>query len=404
MLFDLAEGGHHAGYIQHLVEYWCKQRLPGRLDIVVSPKLRQQCSDAANVALNYGCNNINFVEISQAEVAVLSAKKNKISIFRAFQEWHLLGKYSTSLGSTHCLLMYFDTIQLPIALGKKPPCPLSGIYFRPTFHYKNFATYIPSWQDHLQHRREKLLISRVLAHPQFEILFCLDLFVVNHVELFPGQAKALYLPDPVKIWDGGESKLEQLRADLGIESDRSVFLLFGELTARKGIHQLLEAISLLPSELSQKLCLLLIGRIGPKARLQVESRIAQLSQSSSVQIITQDQFIPDHKIQPYFYIADVVLAPYQRHIGMSGILVRAAASQTPVLSSNYGLMGEITRRYQLGLTVDSTRPEEIAKGITQFLIDSPTNYGDRAKMRSFAEQNSADQFANVIFQHLLQQA
>jgi glycosyltransferase involved in cell wall biosynthesis len=99
-------------------------------------------------------------------------------------------------------------------------------------------------------------------------------------------------------------------------------------------------------------------------------------------------------------MADVILAPYQRHVGMSGILLLAAAAQKPVLSSNYGLMGEIVRRYELGLTVDSTEPKEIAKGLTRFLVEDSDKLCDRAKMKSFAEQNSAEEFARVIFEHL----
>jgi glycosyltransferase involved in cell wall biosynthesis len=117
-----------------------------------------------------------------------------------------------------------------------------------------------------------------------------------------------------------------------------------------------------------------------------------------VQILHVNRFVIDREIQPYFQLSDVVLAPYQRHVGMSAILVRAAAAQKPVLSSNYGLMGEMTRRHQLGLAIDSTDSQAIADGIS-FLLQTPlAQVGDRSKMQAFAAQNSAQRFADVIFE------
>ena len=85
---------------------------------------------------------------------------------------------------------------------------------------------------------------------------------------------------------------------------------------------------------------------------------------------------------------------------MSGILNRAAAAQKPVLSSDYGLMGEITRRYQLGITVDSSNPHEIAKGLSKFLTMPLDRHINRQKMSDYAQQNSIDSFASKIFDAL----
>lgn len=62
-------------------------------------------------------------------------------------------------------------------------------------------------------------------------------------------------------------------------------------------------------------------------------------------------------------------------------------------------MGEMVKRYQLGLGVDSTIPSEIAQGLTRFLTDA-TSLGDRTSMKQFAEQNTAEEYAKVIFQHV----
>lgn len=401
MLFELSVGGHYAAYIMHLVKYWRDRAIPGQLAIVVSPKFYQQHADVVDIALSCEQKNINFVAISTEEEAVLTPRKSPVHrAHRAFQQWQLLCKYARLLKATQCLIMYVDTFQSPLALNLKSPCPVSGIYFRPTFHYGEFTHNALSRKEKLQQWREKIVLPRVLHHSHLQTLFCLDPFAVKHMDQFSSKAKLLYLPDPVQVYSHSEAEIEQLKADLGIEADRQIFLLFGALSARKGIHQLLQAMSLVPSHLCQKMCLLLVGSISSQDQSSVERAIAEVSASQPLQIITRNQYIPDQAIQPYLQIADVILAPYQRHVGMSSILVRAAAAQKPVLGSDYGLMGEIVRRYRLGVTVDSTNPEALANGLSKFLLESPDELCDRQQMKTFAEQNSAEKFASTIFQNI----
>jgi glycosyltransferase involved in cell wall biosynthesis len=402
MLFDLRTEGHHAGYIQHLVRYWCEQELPGRLDVVVTPKFIEQHANVVDIGLGCSQKNINFVAITLEEQAALGSLYSFTGrLRRAFQEWHLIRKYTTSLGSTHCLLMFFDSVFSRMVLGVKPPCPMSGIFFRPMLHYSNFANYVPSQIERIWQWREKLGLSRILRSGYFQNLFCLDPVAVEYLEQLPSKTNVLHLPDPVQIYDDSQSQLEKLKESLSIDPGRRIFLLFGALCERKGIYQLLEAVRTLPPNHCQKSCLLLIGRIDPQIREKFKASLAEISRFLPIQIIIRDEFVSDQQMRLYFRIVDVILAPYQRHLGMSGILVQAAAAEKPVLSSDYGLMGEITRRYSLGLTVDSAVPSEIAKGLTHFLFESPASLCDRLKMKQFAEQNTAEQFASTIFQHLI---
>ena len=403
MLFDLIIGGHHGSYIGHLLEYWCQEERSGILNIVVSPKFLQVHSDVVDIASRHKQVNVNFVPITSEEEAVLHSSKSSLSrAFRAFGEWKLLCKYAEKLGASHCLIMYFDTCELTLTAGTKSPCPFSGIYFRPTFHYGDFAGYTSSGKDKIQQWREIFTLGRILRHPQFQTLFCLDPFAVKHIDAqFYTKAKVVHLPDPVDI-DNKRSKfrLSSLQKNLGIEPDRRVFLLFGALTGRKGIYQLLEAILLLSSDLCQKFCLVLVGSANTTEQASITSKVAAVCQDRPVQIVEHYEFVPEREVPDYFQLADVVLAPYQRHIGMSGILLLAAAAGKPLLSSHYGLMGEIVRQYRLGIAVDSTVPSEIAKGLTRFLLESPEVFCDQRKMKLFANQNDAKKFAKVIFQNL----
>lgn len=399
MLFDLSIYGHHPSYIQHFINYWSKQELPGSLDIVVSQKFFKEHFDVVKKSADLKREDINFIAISQEEEANLKPRDSSINRnILAFQEWELFCKYADLLKTTQGLIMYLDPYLLPLAVGMQSPCSFSGIYFRPTFHYPSFSSYIPSWKNRLQQWREKFILNRVLHHPQIKTLFCLDPFAVKHINNFESEARSIHLPDPVSLQLKDEYQLNNLRERLKIKAGKKVFLLFGALNGRKGIYQLLEAIQLLPSALCEQMCLVFVGEANPTDKALIQSKVAATCQAQPVQIIQHYEFVPEQDVQAYFQLADVVLAPYQRHVGMSGILLLAAAANKPVLSSNYGLMGEMVQRYQLGIAVDSTVPEEIAKGLQHCLVASPEEVGKCKQMQLFAEQNSADKFAQILFQ------
>jgi glycosyltransferase involved in cell wall biosynthesis len=401
LLFDLDLGGHHGSYIQHLIEYWYQEKLAGSLEIVVRPEFLEIHLDAVNLATKYQLQNFKFTALTETETASLNPGRSSLDRFtRNFQRWKLFCKYATQFKATHVLHLYFDTCQIPLAFGMSAPCPFSGIYFRPTFHYGEFEGYTPSWQEQIQQFKEKIILARVLQHPQLKTLFCLDPFAVKHFDRFPTQVKVIHLPDPVQLDDRSDITPVQLHAQLRIQPDRQILLLFGALNGRKGIYELLDAISLLPTNLCNQLCLLLVGSTNAAEQARIRDRVDRVCQTQPIQVVEHYDFVPEDRVSAYFQLADLVLAPYQRHVGMSGILLLAAAAGKPVLSSDYGLMGEIVRRYRLGITVDSTIPDEIAQGLIRCLRLPAQALVDPDLIQSFAAQHSAEHYARTIFEQL----
>lgn len=401
MLFDLSVGGHHGNYIQHLIDWAYQQGFRGAIDIVVLPQFAGVHQDLVATIDRDKQPQIDLVTISAAEATSLGSRHSGISrALRNWREWQVFCKYAKDLQTTHALIMYLDTCELSLAMGMQSPCPFSGIYFRPTFHYQMFENYCPDFQDKLQHWRERFTLSRILNNPQLQTVFCLDPFAVTAIASQHHTTKVVQLADPVQPYPS-ISSVATLKTKLGIEAHRQVFLFFGGLDQRKGVYQLLEAIQLLSPELCEHLCLLLVGKPSPTDQVNIHQKVTALCQNRPLQAIEHYEFIPEADVPSYFQLADTILAPYQRHVGMSGILLLAAAAGKPVLSSDYGLMGELARRYQLGLAVDSTKPPEIAKALATLLSASPQTLCNPSQMKLFAEQNSIALYANTIFQHLL---
>jgi glycosyltransferase involved in cell wall biosynthesis len=402
LLFDLSIRGHHPAYIRHLITYWRERHLACHLDIVVSARFPHEHPDVMADARQYQPPYaVNMIPIAPDEEAALRARTSRRQRARRhWQEWHVFQTYAKASAPSHGLLMYLDTYRLPLLLGASAPCPFSGIYFRPSFHYSDLQPGATSMVERLRQWREKRTVSRILRHPRLQYLFCLDPFAIEPLRRFHSRVRPVALPDPVQPAQLAVRSCD-LRQELAIAPGRTVLLLFGSLTARKGVYPLLDALATLSPQLCQQLCLLLVGESNIAGDL--ESRIQQLCQSRPVQIIRRYEFIPESEIQAYFQLADVVLAPYQRHVGMSGILMLAAAAGTPVLSSDYGLMGAMVRHHQLGLTVDSTSIRDIAAGLQRCLSQAPSTLCNRQRMHAFAQHNRAERFAEVIYNTLLGQ-
>ena len=420
MLFDLEVGGHHAGYIRHLLHYWPSKNdqpcpdpscLAGRISLVVSPEFLRKHLDVVKIRT---AANVKWVAISEAELSWYQATSRSL-VRRAWVEWRLFCRYAKRLRANQALIMYVDRFQLPLALRLPVPCNLSGIYFRPTFHYQSFLGYnaflkacANARSERVRAFRQSLLWRLACRHPRLKVLFSLDPLAVEPLQRFgkmakhPFGTKVVHLPDPVELYakETGSRMIDELRDELGIEAGRRVFLLFGVLSERKGIYELLDCLNLLATSELARLSLLLVGQVTVTDEARLQAKIHSISRAMPIQIIMRNQFIAEEDVALYFELADVILAPYQRHVGMSGILVLAAAASKPVLASNYGLMGEMVRRRSLGITVDSTKPNEIAKGVSAFLEGEPTEMFDSQSAAQFARENSAERFARVVWENL----
>lgn len=392
MLFDLATGGHHPCYIQHLLEYWYKESMPGKLFIVVSPEFLIKHADLTQLT----SSSVEFVEISEEETDKLLQEKKVIHRF--FFEWKLYCKYASILQVNYSLLMYFDHLQLPIVFGERSPCPFAGIYFRPSFHYKHFENYVPRLKDTWRGWRQKILLFLTLKNHQMDGLLTLDHYSVPYIKALSPKSKTIkHLPDPVATVPVDPQQVQDLKRSLGIEKGRKIFLLLGRLSERKGVFQVLEAVKLLTQDVAQKCCLLLVGEISENIKIKVLEHISDLRKESSVQIIIKGEYQTAEAIHFYVSAANVVLAPYQRHIGMSGVLMLSSAYKKPILCSDYGLLGELTRKYQLGISVDTSNSRHLSEGISMFFDNSISQFLKFKESPELFDDHSPQKFSSTIF-------
>lgn len=396
MVFNPRLGGHNDTYIIHFLRYWCAHKPPANLYLVVSPNFLEKYPRLVQEIKDNHQEDVTLCPITKAEFHChITAKTLK----QGWIDWQLFCRYAKKFNVNHFVTMYLDFFTFSLALRLPAPCDLSGIYFRPSLHYHDYSWYKPSPKDLLKNFIKTWMLRCWILHPRLKGIFSLDPLSVTKLQQQNNRLKVFALPDPVAIYPGTKQEAAALRRDLGIEPHRRVFLMFGILAEIKGIFQLLEALKLLPSNAAAKTCLLLIGP--GKCEAPMMTQVEKLLATTPIQIIRHNQFVVDHQVQPYFELADVVLTPYLKHIGMSSVLVRAAAAEKPVLSSDYGLINEIVRRNKLGITLDATQPQALAEGLMAFLNGNPERMFDVNSARRFARENDATRYGQVLCENIL---
>jgi glycosyltransferase involved in cell wall biosynthesis len=97
-----------------------------------------------------------------------------------------------------------------------------------------------------------------------------------------------------------------------------------------------------------------------------------------------DRRLDDTELAGLVRRSDVVLAPYQRFVGSSGVLLWAARAGRPVLAQDFGLVGRLTRDHGLGVAVDSSDPAQLARQIAHMVERGPATFIDQGAARRFA--------------------
>ena len=134
LFFDLNPSGHHAGYLHHLILNRPNWQSVESVSVVVSPDFLAQHADIVADAATY---DVRIVAVTATQNAHRLAARGGLAQSRA--EWNLMEQYARLDRADEVLLMYFDHLQPAFWLSKPLPFDVSGILFRPSFHYADWG-------------------------------------------------------------------------------------------------------------------------------------------------------------------------------------------------------------------------------------------------------------------------
>ncbi|MEO6065526.1 MAG: glycosyltransferase [Lysobacterales bacterium] len=384
--------GHAQEWLQHLVDFVAAGGdVPAPVWIVGPATL---CAVLAKSMPPSAIGRVRLVALSPLEHRLCTHRRLWIS---AFARWRTMRRHLNRTCAKSGFFLSLDHLSLPLALGLGTGGkPVSGILFRPSVHYGEFGAYRPSAVEKVRDLRKDLLYRLMLRNRDLATVLSLDPFFALHAASRYAQgAKVRPLPDPAFP---PPADLDMWPVDPEAQSpDRVSFLLFGHLTERKGLLALLDALALLKPSLAARIAVTFAGRVDPVLRQPLElRRRSLLARHPEIWLRVEDRRLGATELAALVRRSDVILAPYQRFVGSSGVLLWAAREGRPLLVQDYGLIGRLTRDHRLGLVADCGNPKSLAAGIARMVEHGPDSFVDKCAARAYAAAHTPQVFASIV--------
>lgn len=261
------------------------------------------------------------------------------------------------------------------AFGLMPPAVLrgrlGGIYHRPRF----LGELGLSLNQRIKARGFELL----LRGEWFSHLLLLDPYLLLQLKRRLPGSRAFFLPDFFP--DDFVADPVAARRQFGLPEDRRIFLFYGAGYRRKGLALAVRAIE--STAMDTPAFLLCAGR-QPEDRATADA-LARLTAQGRACVI--DRYVSNAEEKLLFAASDVVLLPYRRHFGISGVLMRAIGAGLPAVVSDEGLLGRLVREHDLGVLFRSGDGRELQEAIEQMArAPEPEMTRRKAAVRAAAPQ------------------
>jgi glycosyltransferase involved in cell wall biosynthesis len=366
LVFEPQHGGHHPTFVRMLAAEIARVPQPFVAVFAVPDALVERLRDE---------DGFDLPSVAGAEMLRISPEDagacEQGSLFRrGMARWRLLQRCVLEARADHATVPFFDPLQLPLALGRRPArdASLSGILFRPSVHDTYLERGARSIAERVRDARKHAVYALTFRNMRLSFLLTLDpLFPAFAARRFHRGDRVRTIADPAidPPASGAAVTAEDLREALSTE--RLVFAIFGALTERKGVLQTLAAIAAVDPPTRARIRVVLAGEADPALRRAMADAIGRLRLDAADADCWRlvDRRLTTAELARVVDRADVVLAPYQRFVGSSGVLTWAAARRKPVIAQDYGLVGALVRQYALGVATDTMDPARIAAAIRE---------------------------------------
>lgn len=382
--------GHSQEWLGHLIAFVASGDTH-RLEIVASAAL----CEALRPAITDGAHRrITLSPLSPNEQRLCTHRRLAVS---GFARWWVMRRRLRRSGARTGFFLSIDHLSLPLACGLGlGGARVSGILFRPSVHYAVLGSYHPTRAERLRDLRKALLYRLMLRNKALRSILSLDPY-------FPGYAMSHYghgekvqaLPDPAHESSDVATGFDRFAGYA--PQGRIGLLLFGYLARRKGPLELLDALRRLRPQTAARVAVMLAGRVDPEIRAELDQRCQVLSHAQpALWLQVADRRLDSAEIDSLIEKSGVVLAPYQRFVGSSGVLLWAARAGRPVLTQDFGLIGRLTRDHGLGLATDSSDPGCLALAIERIVESGAQALFDPAGAQRFVESRTPRRFAAMV--------
>jgi glycosyltransferase involved in cell wall biosynthesis len=363
LILELGADGHHPFYVRLLLE----SGLADCAEIILAAQQRMFTHPAIA-----GCP-VKFrpypLDLDLTDEALWSMSPAAVTR-RSWTFGRIYRRAFTELSRTapidFVIVPYLDDCLLGLAAPRKPfgDTAWLAITMRTMFHYDAMGVRAPK-QRFTAFRR--WLTYRMLRQRCTVALLTIDPTLAEFASkqrdsLFQ---KIRYVPDPAPQHSDVLSK-QEAREKLGIARDARLVLVYGEISARKGIFSLVEAAA--APECSREVHVLFAGRIRNPEELTKSAAWQSLAAQRRVHAL--NGFVDDEQERLLMAAADCMWVGYIDFYGVSSVMALAGRHAMPVLASNYGLVGHLAKTHHLGLLIEPQNQLSIVTALNQ-LVNEP---------------------------------
>jgi glycosyltransferase involved in cell wall biosynthesis len=351
LIFDSEISGHHTEYLEHLAQY-----LSGADDLsdyyfLVNPRFMEKFAYITEIAKN--ANNVQWIFLQQKEYEKINSGQQFVQSFKIY---FLLKRYAEKLNISRIIIMHFNTLQLAFCFFR-PQFKVSGILFLQFFRQSKNTL-----KEKIRYCR-KYFITKMFAHNNsLESIFILN--DEKAAQYFNREFKtAIFrmLPDPIPDLKPLENF--NIYEEYKIETGRKIYLQAGVLSERKGSLEILDAIAYMERSEQEKMCIIFAGKSEGDFREKLCGKIGCCKKTYLSQIVWIDEFISNELMKTLFDQCFCVLLPYKMPEASSGIYGHAVAAGKRIIGNARGLLGEMLKNYELGITIDTINGKSIANAI-----------------------------------------
>ena len=367
LLIEPHAQGHHGPYLQWmvegLVEYGFTVIVATLIESTRHPSLLQISTTLSDVVDVVALERGNF-DSNRNLQGLPKLVRDEVAYWWMFRKWYR--QYASKSHLTAVFLPYLDYCLHVLGLLGSPfgRTPWAGVTMRPTFHHP--AMGIPSPRPALW-RFKRAIFLHLLKNKHLKQVLTIDESLVQYLQhRNPRNEKVTFLSQPSTLGHSPVSISSKPRRRRKATSNRKTILLYGALSFRKGIKELLQAFS--KPSFPNFVDVILAGKVTEEIRPLLSDDGVKALQKNH-RIILLDRFISEKEEQALFESADFVWLGYRGHHTCSGVLVQAACAGLPVIACEEGIIGWQTKHYNLGIVVQPTDIDAVIKGIQMLAND-----------------------------------
>lgn len=171
-----------------------------------------------------------------------------------------------------------------------------------------------------------------------------------------------------------------------IHTEQNTILFFGNIREYKGLDVLLSTIPTITKRIPELKVIIAGGGDLSPYQSQMEACNGSIFE-------IHNEFVPDDLVAALFQRSTLVVLPYTKMSGMSGVLNVAYAFGKPVVVSDVGGLDEAVEHGKTGLLVPPRDPQALADAIIRLLVDSDLRATMEENVKAKAEELSWDSVA-----------